>query len=231
MAAAEEVVKDVGRAIEETLLAKREKEKRKLKQWRHGSNTRASYNIPRFDYTAPSSLLHHSHSGFLVTCSITYQKERRVLPRGHVHPWKGAVALRYSVESLPVCEIWSSEGASLVPSDIPVQATCALTEKELQETVSKLVQRFVDDKQNTLSTPVKFAAGYNRRGVEEAKGKIQKASEVLDQCPLLDRTKCFETVAAGVKAIVPDSVVDLKSRSYVLWWNSYRFLEYQMAPM
>lgn len=47
--------------------------------------------------------------------------------------------------------------------------------------------------------------------MEETKGKIQKASEVLAQCPLLDRTKCFETVAAGVKAIVPDSVVDLKS--------------------
>ena len=90
------------------------------------------------------------------------------------------------------------------------------------------------------------------------KGKIQKASEVLGQCPLLDRTKCFETVAAGVKAIVPDSVVDLKSPevilhidknsksmlhykvlkigvnkicSYVFWWNSYHSLEYQMAPM
>lgn len=108
--------------------------------------------------------------------------------------------------------------------------------------MAKLVQRFVDDKQNTLSKPVKvikslpaliikfplyyshgnnlltryhtiqFAAGYNRRGVEETKGKIKKeASEVLDQCPLLDRTKCFETVAAGVKDIVPDSVVDLKT--------------------
>lgn len=52
--------------------------------------------------------------------------------------------------------------------------------------------------------------------MEETKGKIQKeASEVLDQCPLLDRIKCFETVAAGVKDIVPDSVVDLKSPEVV----------------
>lgn len=58
---------------------------------------------------------------------------------------------------------------------------------------------------------IQFAAAYSRRGVEETKGKIQKASEVLEQCPLLDRNKCFETVAAGVKAIVPDSAVDLKS--------------------
>ncbi|CAN0878417.1 hypothetical protein LINGRAHAP2_LOCUS12460 [Linum grandiflorum] len=31
-------------------------------------------SIPRYDYKAPSSLLQHSHSGFLVTCSIRREK-------------------------------------------------------------------------------------------------------------------------------------------------------------
>lgn len=283
-AAAKEVVKDVGRAIgKEPVGEKREREEEAetMAPWEQHASI---ISIPRFDYTAPSSLLHHSHSGFLVTCSIKREKSatkevmsilgKVLLPLGEE---KGEV-LKSSdaskrpklcgqeteetgenpnVEDLkPAKESVSEEQKSLMslvkltksglllftfPVDnstdttgivsrmfqfmesgalkapvwchriLPVQATCALTEKELQETVSKLVQRFVNDKQNTLSTPVKFAAGYNRRGVEEAKGKIQKASEVLDQCPLLDRTKCFETVAAGVKAIVPDSVVDLKS--------------------
>ncbi|CAG7900061.1 uncharacterized protein LOC103836345 [Brassica rapa] len=283
MAATEEV-KDVERAIEEAPVGEkreREEEAETMAPWEQHASI---ISIPRFDYTAPSSLLHHSHSGFLVTCSIKREKSatkevmsilgKVLLPLGEE---KGEV-LKSSDASkrLKLCgqeteetgenpnaedlkpakESVSEEQKSLMslvkltksglllftfPVDnstdttdivsrvfpfmesgalkapvwchriFPVQATCALTEKELQETVSKLVQRFVDDKQNTLSTPVKFAAGYNRRGVEEAKGKIQKASEVLDQCPLLDRTKCFETVAAGVKAIVPDSVVDLKS--------------------
>ncbi|CAN6901422.1 unnamed protein product [Brassica oleracea] len=281
MAAAEEVVvKDVGRAIEETPVGEkreREEEAETMAPWEQHASV---ISIPRFDYTAPSSLLHHSHSGFLVTCSIKREKSatkevmsilgKVLLPLGEVlkssdaskRPKLCAQETEETGENLnaedlkPAKESVNEEHKSLMslvkltksglllftfPVDnstdttdivsrvfqcvksgalkapvwchriFPVQATCALTEKELQETVSKLVQRFVDDKQNTLSTPVKFAAGYNRRGVEEAKGKIQKASEVLDQCPLLDRTKCFETVAAGVKAIVPDSVVDLKS--------------------
>ncbi|CAN6895333.1 unnamed protein product [Brassica oleracea] len=280
MAAAEEVVKDVERAIEETPVGEkreREEEAETMAPWEQHASV---ISIPRFDYTAPSSLLHHSHSGFLVTCSIKREKSatkevmsilgKVLLPLGEVlkssdeskRPKLCAQETEETGETLnaedlkPAKESVNEEHKSLMslvkltksglllftfPVDnstdttdivsrvfqfmesgalkapvwchriFPVQATCALTEKELQETVSKLVQRFVDDKQNTLSTLVKFAAGYNRRGVEEAKGKIQKASEVLDQCPLLDRTKCFETVAAGVKAIVPDSVVDLKS--------------------
>lgn len=292
-AAEEEVVQDVGRATEEEPVCEkreREEEAETLAPWEQHASI---ISIPRFDYTAPSSLLHHSHSGFLVTCGIKREKSatkevmsilgKVLLPIGEekaevlnssdaskrqklcaqeTGEEEGKTALQKTgenpnVEDLKsVKESVSEEHKSLMSlvkltksglllftfpvgnstdtTDIvsrifqfmesgalkapvwchrifPVQATCALTEKELQETVSKLVQRFVDDKQNTLSKPVKFAAAYSRRGVEETKGKIQKASEVLEQCPLLDRNKCFETVAAGVKAIVPDSAVDLKS--------------------
>ncbi|CAH8360857.1 unnamed protein product [Eruca vesicaria subsp. sativa] len=292
-ATAEEVVKDVGKAIEEEPVGEkreREEEAERLTPWEQHASI---ISIPRFDYTAPSSLLHHSHSGFLVTCGIKREKSatkevmsilgKVLLPTGEEKAEvlkssdaskrqkvcaqetgedEGKATLQEIGENPDVEDLRSAKesvseeqnsimslvkltksglllftfpvGNSTDTTDIvsrifqfmesgalkapvwchrifPVQATCALTEKELQETVSKLVQRFVDDNQNTLSKPVKFAAGYNRRGVEETKGKIQKASEVLDQCPLLDRTKCFETVAAGVKAIVPDSVVDLKS--------------------
>lgn len=296
---AAEVVKDVGRAIEEEepVCEKREREEEAetLAPWEQHASI---ISIPRFDYTAPSSLLHHSHSGFLVTCGIKREKSatkevmsilgKVLLPIGEekaevlnssdaskrqklcaqetvedeakIEPLNAdaqeagekpnAEDLKSAKESvseehkslMSLVKLTKSGlllftfpvGNSTDTTDIvsrifqfmesgalkapvwchrifPVQATCALTEKELQETVSTLVQRFVDDKQNTLSKPVKFAAAYSRRGVEETKGKIQKASEVLEQCPLLDRNKCFETVAAGVKAIVPDSAVDLKS--------------------
>ncbi|XP_031092787.1 uncharacterized protein LOC115997381 isoform X2 [Ipomoea triloba] len=38
-----------------------------MKPWEQHS---AVISIPRFDYNAPSSILRHSHCGFLVTCPI-----------------------------------------------------------------------------------------------------------------------------------------------------------------
>lgn len=70
MAATEEV-KDVERAIEEAPVGEkreREEEAETMAPWEQHASI---ISIPRFDYTAPSSLLHHSHSGFLVTCSIS----------------------------------------------------------------------------------------------------------------------------------------------------------------
>lgn len=93
----------------------------------------------------------------------------------------------------------------------PIQATCILKEKELQATVSKLVLQFVNDEQNKLSRPVKFAVGYNRRGFEEKQNKISKDTKDSDVLALLDRNKCFTVVAAAVKDVVSDSAVDLKS--------------------
>ncbi|XP_007045386.2 PREDICTED: uncharacterized protein LOC18609949 isoform X2 [Theobroma cacao] len=94
----------------------------------------------------------------------------------------------------------------------PIQATCSLNEKGLQAVVSKLVLHFVNDKRNKLARPIKFAVGFNRRGTEESQVKIPKdASKNSDLSVLLDRGKCFSVVAAAVKGIVSDSVVDLKS--------------------
>ncbi|KAF8407493.1 hypothetical protein HHK36_006627 [Tetracentron sinense] len=42
-----------------------------LSPWEQHS---AVISIPRFDYNAPSSLLEHSHSGFLVTCTLKREK-------------------------------------------------------------------------------------------------------------------------------------------------------------
>lgn len=39
-----------------------------MKPWEQHS---AVISIPRFDYNAPSSILRHSHCGFLVTCPIS----------------------------------------------------------------------------------------------------------------------------------------------------------------
>ncbi|XP_022776526.1 uncharacterized protein LOC111318125 [Durio zibethinus] len=94
----------------------------------------------------------------------------------------------------------------------PIQATCTLNEKEVQAVVSKLVLQFVNDKRNKLAQPLKFAVGFNRRGIEESQLKIPKdSSRNSDQSVLLDRNKCFSIVASAVKGIVSDSVVDLKS--------------------
>lgn len=94
----------------------------------------------------------------------------------------------------------------------PIQATCRLNEKEVSTTVSSLVLKYVDDKSNKFSGPLKFAVGYNRRGIEETEMKTVK-DNVSDpnMCTLLDRNKCFSVVAAAVKEVVSDSTVDLKS--------------------
>lgn len=42
--------------------------KEEMKPWEQHS---AIISIPRFDYNAPSFLLQHSHSGFLITCPIS----------------------------------------------------------------------------------------------------------------------------------------------------------------
>ncbi|KAE8076440.1 hypothetical protein FH972_015091 [Carpinus fangiana] len=97
----------------------------------------------------------------------------------------------------------------------PIQATCSLNEKELQTVVSKLVLHFMNDKQRETVRPVKFAVGYNRRGIDETQMKILKDKpNDSNAFALLDRNKCFAIVAAAVKSAASDSVVDLKSPEF-----------------
>ncbi|KAI3442760.1 uncharacterized protein J3R85_001025 [Psidium guajava] len=94
----------------------------------------------------------------------------------------------------------------------PIQATCSLNEPDLRTVVRKLVLKFLKDRPSRLALPVKFAVGYNRRGLEETEGKNSKdKSNGSDLLPLLDRHKCFEVVAAAVKDAISDSVVGLKN--------------------
>ncbi|KAL2324009.1 hypothetical protein Fmac_023067 [Flemingia macrophylla] len=93
----------------------------------------------------------------------------------------------------------------------PIQATCILNEKELQEVVSMLVKKFVADKQGKLERPLKFAVGFNRRGIEERSFAKEKSSDSTNAFSLLDRNKCFGVVASAVNHVVEDSVVDLRS--------------------
>ncbi|XP_061992191.1 uncharacterized protein LOC133710195 isoform X1 [Rosa rugosa] len=89
----------------------------------------------------------------------------------------------------------------------PIQATCSLNEKELHEVVSNIVLQFMKDNQK-LVRPIKFAIGYNRRGIETELNIPKEAPNALE---LLDRNKCFALVASAVKDVVSDSVVDLKA--------------------
>ncbi|XP_022684465.1 uncharacterized protein LOC101762499 [Setaria italica] len=93
----------------------------------------------------------------------------------------------------------------------PVQETCVLSEKDLHATVSKLFLDFLRSK-NNQDEPIKFAVAYNRRGIDETETKAQKNSnEGSNQQALMDREQCFKVVAAAVKSIAENSVVDLKS--------------------
>ncbi|KAI3921134.1 hypothetical protein MKX01_036113 [Papaver californicum] len=94
----------------------------------------------------------------------------------------------------------------------PIQATCLLKEEDLRTVVSKLVQEFVGCEQNKFEKPLKFAVGYNRRGVNETEMKNKKTDpKYSNLLLLLDRNKCFSIVAGAVKEVVADAVVDLKS--------------------
>ncbi|TKY50761.1 tRNA acetyltransferase TAN1 [Spatholobus suberectus] len=92
----------------------------------------------------------------------------------------------------------------------PIQATCNLNEKELQEVVSMLVKKVVAAKQGKLERPLKFAVGFNRRGIEETTF-VKENSNDSKAFSLLDRNKCFGVVASAVNHVVKDSVVDLRS--------------------
>lgn len=260
--------------------------KEEMKPWEQHS---AVIRIPRFDYNAPSSLLHHSHSGFLITCPIKREKsatkeaisilekclesngsaclkgsdassnvKRRKLCSGDGES-SGIVSSEFLKDESPSSAEANSSvkrtpnlllvkvtrsglvlltfpnGSSLDPVGIvshvnqclesgvlkpplwchrifPIQATCQLNEEEVTALVSKLFLNFVDEKGSSLSRPLKFAVGYNRRGIEETGMKTVKDNfSDPNLFALLVRNKCFSVVAAAVKAIVPNSVVDLKS--------------------
>ncbi|RDX93912.1 Mitochondrial pyruvate carrier 1, partial [Mucuna pruriens] len=245
--------------------------------------------LPRFDYNAPSSLLHNSHSGFLITCNIkreksatkeaisilrkflgsadyvssnnpkedTTSKRRRICTQDtadecfEIKETDSATTANSGDDQLssPVKAETDKDGLSLVkltrnglllftfptntlPDTVnivsnviqalesgtlglpvwchrifPIQATCSLNEKELKEVVSMLVKKFVAAKQDKLERPLKFAVGFNRRGIEET-AFVKKNSNAFS---LLDRNKCFGVVASAVSDVVEDSVVDLRS--------------------
>ncbi|XP_061364736.1 uncharacterized protein LOC133308149 [Gastrolobium bilobum] len=272
----------------------KEKEEKGMSPWDQHSGV---IKLPRFDYNAPSSLLHHSHSGFLITCTIKREKSATkeaisILDKfvgpfntgGHdclKNPLENSTSKRRRIctedigeECLDIEETKSATansgdgkllshakaetetdgvtGLSLVklnrsglllftfpnntlPDTVnvvsniiqalesgsvsvpvwchrifPIQATCGLNEKELQDVVSMLVKKFVAAKQDKLERPLKFAVGYNRRGIEETKF-VEENLNGSNAFNLLDRNKCFGIVASAVNHVVEDSVVDLRS--------------------
>lgn len=239
-----------------------EEEEEEMKPWEQHSSV---IRLPRFDYNAPSSLLTHSHSAFLITCTIKREKsatkeainllhnflnddvssnndtvdddtvsKRRRLDNKDGGGGGGEVTTDLSLvklirnglvlfifpkdtfhDTVPIVSniIQALESRKITlplwcHRILPIQATCSLKEKELQEVVSMLVKKFVDANQDQLGRPLKFAVGFNRRGIEETKS----AKENLNGSDsLLDRNKCFQIVGTAVNSVVKDSVVDLRS--------------------
>uniref|UniRef100_A0A7N1A269 THUMP domain-containing protein n=1 Tax=Kalanchoe fedtschenkoi TaxID=63787 RepID=A0A7N1A269_KALFE len=260
-----------------------------MRPWEQHSNV---IIIPRFDYNAPSSLLRHSHTGFLITCPIKREKSATKEAMSILEKFFGSLNTTNAAGSLDVCfrtqemvgEYTTTEMSSInsedaadellksypsnqkvsqengntvrlslvkltrsglllfiFPSDIsmdttdivsnimeslgngslktprwchrifPIQATCNLNEKELRAVVLKLVHEFVKDEKQKLVRPIKYAVGFNRRGVGEKELKASKHSNDSSIGALLDRNKCFEIAGSAVKDVIPDSVVDLNN--------------------
>ncbi|XP_027189028.1 uncharacterized protein [Cicer arietinum] len=248
--------------MEGTDTARIKEEEEEMKPWEQHSSV---IKLPRYDYNAPSSLLTHSHSAFLITCTIKREKSATkeaihilhnflanrtsyfLLPFLYYrvfflliqHSFPMFIAIAATDTSLAALSLVKLTRSGLIlfifPNNIfhdtlsivsniiqalesrnltfplwchrilPIQATCSLKEKELQEVVSTLVKKFVDAKQDKLGRPLKFAVGFNRRGIEETKSVKENLNA------LLDRSKCFEIVASAVNNVVKDSVVDLRS--------------------
>ncbi|XP_065029473.1 uncharacterized protein LOC135652460 [Musa acuminata AAA Group] len=246
----------------------------------------AVINLPRYDYAAPSSLLHESRSGFLITCPIKREKsatkeaislleefvsctsrssetcsteipaKKRKLSIG-VDPENAESEEKNGVNSVLEASGEDLKGRNILslmkltrsglllftfPNNIscpvvgvvsnifqflrsgklkpplwchrifPIQETCVLEEKDLQLVVSKLMREYLGKDQEKLERTIKFAVGYNRRGIDETEMKSQKhTNKGSVGSTLLDREACFKVVAGAVKAVAKNSVVDLRS--------------------
>ncbi|CAD5195075.1 unnamed protein product [Musa acuminata subsp. malaccensis] len=263
----------------------------------------AVINLPRYDYAAPSSLLHESRSGFLITCPIKREKsatkeaislleevslglafafshivhetcsteipaKKRKLSTG-VDPENAESEEKNGVNSVleasalkdANCLLFKTgedlKGSNILslmkltrsglllftfPNNIscpvvgvvsnifqflrsgklkpplwchrifPIQETCVLEEKDLQLVVSKLMREYLGKDQEKLEQTIKFAVGYNRRGIDETEMKSQKhTNKGSVGSTLLGREACFKVVAGAVKAVAKNSVVDLRS--------------------
>ncbi|PKU66676.1 uncharacterized protein LOC110111870 isoform X1 [Dendrobium catenatum] len=95
----------------------------------------------------------------------------------------------------------------------PIQETCCLTEKDLHAVVTNLVQRYFSSQQGKPERSIKFAVGYNRRGIEETELRNKKFTSTI---ALLEKNKCFSVVAGAFKNVVENSIVDLKSPEVVI---------------
>lgn len=95
---------------------------------------------------------------------------------------------------------------------LPVQATCLLKEDALHNAVLKLVKEHIGNIKLEAEKPLKFAVGYNRRGVEghEVSSASSRKTAAVESS-VLGRTECLQVVAGAVKEVMTHSTVDLRS--------------------
>ncbi|XP_072984292.1 uncharacterized protein [Typha latifolia] len=92
----------------------------------------------------------------------------------------------------------------------PIQETCILLEENLQLVVANLFKEFLGDDKDKLDKPIKFAVGYNRRGIDETELKTKKNAGGT-KTALMDRGHCFGVVAGAIKSVAKNAIVDLNS--------------------
>eukprot|EP00249_Psilotum_nudum_P017616 c26410_g1_i1 orf=278-1396(+) len=96
---------------------------------------------------------------------------------------------------------------------LPVQATCLFTKDGLNSVVLKLVKQHLGESVTSSECPLKYAVGFNRRGVGDFRPKDNSNSMEYD---ILGRMDCINLVAGAVKKVAPYAVVDLSAPQMVV---------------
>ncbi|OEL25384.1 hypothetical protein BAE44_0013594 [Dichanthelium oligosanthes] len=152
----------------------------------------AVINLPRYDYRASGSLLLRSHSGFLITCPIKREKSAT----------KEAISILEEYIGHANCHVSEQAEPCDVKNAVKKRKLCSGTSENSEEAVT-------DGNSSSVS---ETTVAYNRRGIDETEMKPQKNSiEGSNHQSLMDREQCFKVVAAAVKSVAENSVVDLKS--------------------
>lgn len=86
---------------------------------------------------------------------------------------------------------------------VPVQASCALLRESLSAVVFKLVKQHLEESAPTAEQPLKYAIGYNRRGIEAKEDVV-------------GRMDCITLVAQTIAKASPHIVADLGAPQMVV---------------
>lgn len=96
---------------------------------------------------------------------------------------------------------------------VPIQASCVFSKESLTSVVVKLVKQHLGESLPSGEQPLKYAIGYNRRGIEATgvnRSKLPQDFEVLG------RMDCIHLVTDAVAKAAPHTAVDLRAPQMIV---------------